>query len=120
MRAAAAEHGGVDRRQVRRTDLVYLVLVAEYLRMGHCSQRQWAAGLLPTLCARAGCPWTGTLDRAWVTRELGKVRARPGDCPAESYERWRLHGVPAWAAVAAGMTPTPGSVKLVGRRPRLP
>jgi hypothetical protein len=115
-----AEHGDVDRDQVRRGDLVYMVLVAEYLRMGRRPQRQWAAQLLPGLCARAGCRWAGAIDRAWITRELAKVRARPGDYTEESYERWRLRGVPVWAALAAGMTPTPGSLKLAGRRPRLP
>jgi hypothetical protein len=62
----------------------------------------------------------GDIDREWVTRELVKVQAEPGEYIDESYERWRLSGLPAWAALAAGMRPTPGSRKLLGRRPSLP
>jgi len=50
-------------------------------------------------------------------RELVKVRAQPGEYDQESYERWRLFGLPVWAALAAGMRPTPGSRRLIGRRP---
>ena len=52
--------------------------------------------------------------------ELTQVKAKPGEYIEESYERWRLHGLPIWAALAAGMKPTPGSRKLIGRRPNLP
>jgi hypothetical protein len=56
----------------------------------------------------------------WVTSELAMVKAGPGEYSDEVYERWRLHGMPIWAAIAAGMTPTLGSRKLIGRRPNLP
>jgi hypothetical protein len=42
-------------------------------------------------------------------RELTQVKAEPGEYIEESYERWRLSGLPVWAALAAGMKPTPGS-----------
>lgn len=82
--------------------------------------RRWAQRVLPDLCAEVGITWAGSVDWEWLTSELDKVRARPGEYIAESYERWRLNGVPIWAALAAGMTPTPGSHKIVGRRPNLP
>lgn len=104
----------------RRGDLVYLVMVAEHHRRARRAERRWTAEVLPRLCANAGCGWNGGLDQDWVVAELSKVSARPGDYADESYERWRLLGVPVWAALAAGMTPTPGSRKLVGRRPDLP
>jgi len=55
-----------------------------------------------------------------LTQELIKVRAEPGEYLEESYERWRLFGLPLWTALAAGMRPTPGSRMLIGRRPNLP
>jgi len=64
--------------------------------------------------------WNGDIDRDWVERELAKVKAAPGEYTEESYERWRLLGLPIWAALAAGMKPTPGSRKLIGRRHDLP
>ena len=99
---------------------MYLALVAECRRSGGRSQRQWAALALPRASAEAGCAWTGRLDLDWARAELGRVKAEPGEYTAETYERWRLLGLPAWAALAAGMTPTPGSLKIVGRRPDLP
>lgn len=75
---------------------------------------------MPDLCARAGCVWTGRLEWGWVRDELGKVRAGPGEYGDESYERFRLLGLPIWAALAAGMSPTPGSRMILGHRPNLP
>jgi hypothetical protein len=51
---------------------------------------------------------------------LSKVKAGPGEYTDETYERFRLLGLPIWAALGAGMTPTAGSRKIVGRRPNLP
>jgi hypothetical protein len=64
--------------------------------------------------------WNSDIDRDWVERELAKAGSEAGDYSEESYERWRLLGLPIWAALAAGMKPTPGSRKLIGRRPNLP
>ena len=72
------------------------------------------------MCAEAGTHWDGRLDLSWVLLELSKVKAQPGEYIAESYERWRLIGIPISVALAAGMTPTPGSRKILGRRPKLP
>jgi hypothetical protein len=110
----------MDARADRRFALVYLVLVAELDRRGRLTRGPRASAVLPGACAEVGCVWTGRLDRNWVSDELDKVKAVHGEYIAESYERWRLFGLPIWAAVAAGMTPTPGSRKIVGRRPELP
>ena len=107
-------------RAERRFKLVYLALVAECHRAGPANIRRWAAGALPYACTEVGTAWTGRLEREWVRDELGKVVAEPGEYPEESYERFRLMGLPIWAASAAGMTPTPGSRKILGRRPDLP
>ena len=112
--------GRVDSVADRRFALLTLVMYAQALREGRRSTRRWAARVVPDACARVGCRWTGGFDRDWILRELGEVKARPGDYTEESYERWRLMGMPIWAALAAGMTPTPGSRKLIGRRPDLP
>ena len=106
-------------RAERRFALVYLVRVEEGLRSGRV-RRSWAVGVLPRACERVGTHWTGSLDKAWVRTELVKTKAEPGEYAAESYERWRLSGLPIWAALAAGMAPTPGSRKILGRRPTLP
>lgn len=82
--------------------------------------RRWAAIALPRACADVGCVWTGRFEPEWVRDELGKVKAEPGEYVEESYERFRLSGLPIWAALAAGMAPTPGSGKILGRRPNLP
>lgn len=117
---AVGEAWQVDPVVARRTALVNLVLVAEVYRSGPRPIRSWGQNAVLGACAQVGTAWTGRLDREWVLREFAEVRAQPGEYPAESYERWRLHGVPIWAVLAAGMTPTPGSRKLVGRRPKLP
>ncbi|GAA2033794.1 hypothetical protein GCM10009839_37820 [Catenulispora yoronensis] len=104
----------------RRFALVYLVHVFEVYRGGRRPARRSASGILPSACADVGIEWTGQVDRDWITSELTKVQAVPGDYDVESYERWRLLGLPVWAALAAGMAPTPGSRKIIGRRPHLP
>ncbi len=72
------------------------------------------------MCAEVGTQWTGRLDVSWLLLELNKVKAQPCEYIAESYERWRLLGLPISVALTAGMTPTPGSRKILGRRPSLP
>jgi len=103
----------------RRFDLICLVTNAE-------SRRGDARGTgreVVCLC-RNECDHltrrNGDIDREWVMRELAKVKAKPGEYIEESYERWRLFGLPIWAALAAGMRLTPGSRMLIGRRPDLP
>jgi hypothetical protein len=110
----------VTDRANRRFALVHLVLVAECRRAGRRTQRRWADVVLPLVCAQVGCEWTGSLDLEWVRSELHEVTAEPGEYIEESYERWRLNGLPIWAAVAAGLSPTDGSRKILGRRPSLP
>lgn len=114
--------GRVYDRAGRRFLLVYLVTVAECHRAGRPTIRRWAALALPHACAQVGCEWTGRLDREWVRDELAKVKAEPGEYPEETYERFRASGLPIWAALAAGMTPTPGSRALAnsGRSTLLP
>jgi hypothetical protein len=104
----------------RRFDLIAMVINAEALR-GVGRRRP---GLLVCLC-QGDCDHLtrrphGAIDREEITRELAQVKAEPGEYTEESYERWRLGGLPVWAAIAAGMKPAPGSRKLIGRRPDLP
>lgn len=104
----------------RRFDLIALVLNAEDARgRGRKRPRGGLVCLCQGDCEHVAHRLRDGVDLDWVTRELAQVKAEPGEYPAESYERWRLHGLPIWAALAAGMTPTPGSRKL-SRRPRLP
>lgn len=93
-------------RAHRRFDLVNLVVVYDNWRARNRSAQQWAEERLRNGMTRVGSKWTGSLDIAWFTAELTKVRALPGEYPPGSYERWRRHGLPAWAALAAGMRPT--------------
>jgi hypothetical protein len=110
----------VSDRAEHRFRLVYVVLVAECHRAGPPNIHRWAAAALPYACKQVGSVWTGRLEREWILGELGKVMAEPGEYAEGSYERFRLLGLPIWAALAAGMTPTPGSHKILGRRPNLP
>jgi hypothetical protein len=104
----------------RRFDLIALVLNVESVR-GHARGNGGRlVCLCPDECDHLTRRLHGDIDREWVTRELIKVQAEPGEYYEESYERWRLSGLPVWAALAAGMRPTPGSRKLIGRRPDLP
>lgn len=114
------KHERVTSGSDRRFALVYLVHAFEVYRSGLRPARRHASAILPGACAGVGIAWTGRVDLDWIESELTKVQAAPGDYTAESYERWRLLGLPVWAALAAGMVPTPGSRKIVGRRPRLP
>lgn len=91
----------------RRTDLLHLVSVYHHWRTGDRATRRWADEALRAGMARVGSEWTGSLDIAWFTEELAKVRARPDEYLFGSYERWRRGGLPIWAARAAGMRPTP-------------
>ncbi|MEO3746583.1 hypothetical protein [Plantactinospora sp. B5E13] len=90
----------------RRSDLVYLVVVYDNWRARNRPAQQWTEERLRNGMTRVGSEWTGRLDIAWFTAELTKVRALPGEYPSGSYERWRRHGLPAWAALAAGIRPT--------------
>jgi hypothetical protein len=103
----------------RRFDLIALVLNAESVRGGG----RRAHRRITRLCQDNGDHFAAyelRADVAWIQQELTEVKAKPGEYTEESYERWRLHGLPIWAALAAGMKPTPGSRKLKGRRPNLP
>lgn len=113
------EHGFMDPAN-RRFGLLIRVMNAESLRGGGRRARRRMFRLCRGESDHVARRREGDLDRDWVIRELLKVKADPGEYPEESYERWRLHGMPIWAAIAAGMTPTPGSRKLIGRRPNLP
>jgi hypothetical protein len=95
----------MDPASVRRFELVALVQKTEW-----CRARDNVPGWSPYR----------SLSRDWFLAELRKVKAQHGEYEAESYERWRLDHLPIWAALAAGMIPTPGSKKIVGRRPNLP
>lgn len=117
---AWVKHGRMTSGSDRRFALVYLVHVFEVYRGGLRPARRGASRILPGACAAVGIGWTGRIDQGWILSELAKVRAEPDEYDAESYERWRLLGLPIWAALAAGMTPTPGSRKIIGRRPCLP
>ena len=104
----------------RRFDLIALVLNAESVRGGG----RRAHRRITRLCKDNGDHFARRMnvaaDHASIQRELTKVKVKPGEYIEESYERWRLHGLPIWAALAAGMKPAPGSRKLIGRRPDLP
>lgn len=104
----------------RRFDLIALVLNAESRRGDARGNRRRLVCLCRGECGHMTRGSNGDIDRGWVTQELVKVRAEPGEYIEESYERWRLSGLPIWAALAAGMKPTPGSRKLIGRWPDLP
>jgi hypothetical protein len=103
----------------RRFDLIAVVMNAEALR-GRGRRRQLLVCLCRGECDHLARRQRGAIDREQVIRELTQVKADPGDYIEESYERWRLSGLPIWAAIAAGMKPTPGSRKLIGRHPDLP
>lgn len=104
----------------RRFDLIALVMNAESARGDARGNGRGLVCLCRGACDHLTRRSRGNIDREWVTQELVKVRAEPGEYDDESYERWRLFGLPVWAALAAGMRPTPGSRKLIGRRPDLP
>jgi hypothetical protein len=104
----------------RRFDLIALVMNAESLRGGGRRTRRRMVCMCQGECDHLTRRWNGDIDRVWVVRELAKVKAKPGEYTEESYERWRLLGLPIWAALAAGMKPTPGSRKLIGRRSNFP
>lgn len=104
----------------RRFDLIALVLNAESRRGDARGNGRQLVCLCRGECDHLTRRSNGHIDREWLTQELVKVRAEPGEYAEESYERWRLSGLPLWAALAAGMRPTPGSRKLIGRRPSLP
>jgi hypothetical protein len=98
---------GVSPAADRRFELIYLVCVYNSWRMGNRQTRRWAQGVLVAGLSRAGSEWTGALDIAWFATELTKVKAEPGEYLPGSYERWRRHGLPIWAACAAGLYPLP-------------
>jgi hypothetical protein len=104
----------------RRFDLIALVMNAESLRGGGRRTQRRMTCVCQGKCEHLTRRWNGDIDREWVERELAKVRAEPGEYIEQSYERWRLLGLPIWAALAAGMRPTPSSRKLIGRCPDLP
>jgi hypothetical protein len=104
----------------RRFDLIALVMNAESLRGGGSRIRRQMVCVCQGECDHLTRRWNGDLDRGWAEGELAKVKAEPGEYIEESYERWRLSGLPIWAALAAGMKPTLGSHRLIGRRANLP
>ena len=107
-------------RAGRRLDLIAAVMNAEALRGGGRRRPDLLVCLCREQCDHLARRQHGAIDREQVTRELAQVKAEPGEYIEDSYERWRLSGLPIWAAIAAGMKPTPGSRKLIGRRPGLP
>jgi hypothetical protein len=113
------EHDPMD-AAARRFDLIALVLNAESRRSDARGHERQLVCLCRGECDHLTRRSNGDINREWLTQELVKVRAEPGEYIEESYERWRLFGLPIWAALAAGMRPTPGSRMLIGRRPHLP
>jgi hypothetical protein len=113
------DHDGMDKAS-RRFDLIVLVMNAEALRGGGRRPPSLLVCLCQGECDHLTRRQHGAIDRERVIRELAQVKAEPGEYIEESYERWRLSGLPVWAAIAAGMKPTPGSRKLIRRRPDLP
>lgn len=104
----------------RRFDLIAVIMNAESLRGGGRRIQRRLACVCQGECDHLTRRRDGHLDRGWAERELATVKAEPCEYIEESYERWRLFGLPIWAALAAGMKPTPGSSKLLGRRADLP
>lgn len=104
----------------RRFDLIALVLNAESGRGGGRRAQRRITRICQDNADHLPQHTNVAAQHARIQRELAKVKAQPGEYTEESYERWRLHGLPIWAALAAGMRPTPGSRKLIGRRPNLP
>jgi hypothetical protein len=113
------DHNHMDAAS-RRFDLICLVTNTESRRGDARGTGREVVCLCRHECDHLTRRYHGDIDREWVMRELAKVAAKPGEYIGESYERWRLSGLPIWAALAAGMRPTPGSRMLIGRRPDLP
>jgi hypothetical protein len=105
----------------RRSELLRLITLYHVYRHSRPRLRSRVEEHLRAGFGRLGLGWTGTLDIPRLRAALNEVKAQPGEYLPGTYERARRQGLPAWAALAAGMHPTPpGIVAEAEKTPRLP
>lgn len=86
-----------------RSHLVHVAHVLAYWQANRSPRRQYLEDRLKDLYELAGHVWDGGRDITWLRDDLRRMRDTEEMYPPAAYYRWRVGGLPMWAAFAAGM-----------------